>query len=402
MTAIVHGRHVGGGVAGEIGGGHGVAIAKESRQLGACDRRADECAERAERQRQLDVVRERARLRAVGVRAMQVRPARERAREQHVAELAALHVVAMLDDPACGHREPDERVEPRQRRGRDRRIELDARAVGDAAVAAHDADALPRRREALEGAGTLVPREERVGGDGNVEGSSEAHPRPTSGPATGFRLSRRARRRRRRGTARGTTPPSCATAPTARRSPAPRAASRARAARTRAGWRFCTPRSSSGSTSGRPRRNMRNICAVQRPTPFTRESAAMAASSSSASIVVERHVVRARRARRGRAGSRSSAARDRRHAAARRTSRAAPRARGRDHRRARGSGDGWCRPPCRRAAGRRWSARRPRSASPPRAPRRRTARRRATTASITGSERAEVSDGARRRACAQR
>src|SRR5262249_53713832 len=32
---------------------------------------------------------------------------------------------------------------------------------------------------------------------------------------------------------------------------------------------FWMPRSSSGSTSGRPRRNIRNICAVQRPMPFT-------------------------------------------------------------------------------------------------------------------------------------
>ena len=43
---------------------------------------------------------------------------------------------------------------------------------------------------------------------------------------------------------------------------------------------FCSPRSSSGNTSGRSRLNIRNISAVQRPMPRTSVSSAMIASSS--------------------------------------------------------------------------------------------------------------------------
>jgi hypothetical protein len=82
----------------------------------------------------------------------------ERPLAQHVAKDAPRHVSLVLHHPPLAHDEPGERVERRVRR--DARAQLDARAVGDAPVAAHHLDALPRRREALERAAALVPGED--------------------------------------------------------------------------------------------------------------------------------------------------------------------------------------------------------------------------------------------------
>ena len=82
-------------------------------------------------------------------------------------------------------------------------------------------------------------------------------------------------------TAAGTPP--CGAGATARRGPSARPPRQPRAARRRAGWRGGCRGRRRRATSGRPRVNIRKMCALHSPMPLTATSSAMTSSSESCS-----------------------------------------------------------------------------------------------------------------------
>ena len=98
---------------------------------------------------------ERARLRFVGGEAVRVLPERERTVAHHIAKLPVGDVVAVFEGPGGG-------------KGAGMHLQHHLGPVPDAAGVLEHLGAIPRRREAREGARALMPREQRLNRHGGL------------------------------------------------------------------------------------------------------------------------------------------------------------------------------------------------------------------------------------------